>query len=102
VPTTTGTGSLSFTAGGFTVGDAHIHKTLALALALALAGVFGRFTIVLAFAAVNAVAMHLRLFGHYLARQAGEQTSGGQGYCGASDAYCGFTDHGISSRFACA
>jgi hypothetical protein len=61
---------------------------LALALALVFAGIFGRFTIVWAFAAVNAVAMHLRFFGHYLARQTGEQTRSGQGQCGVSDADC--------------
>jgi hypothetical protein len=88
VPTTTCINSLSFTTGGFTVGEAHGHKTLALTLALAFASIFGSFTVVLAFTAVNAIAMHLRFFGHYLTRQTGEQTSGGQGQCGASDAYC--------------
>jgi hypothetical protein len=90
-----------FTAGFIALRQGSGFETLTFARAHAFAGVIGSLAIVLAFATVNAIAMHLRLFSHYLSRQASEQTSRGQGQCGASDAYCFFTDHGISSRFTC-
>ena len=66
-------------ASAFAVSDAHRFPALALAFTLAFARVLGSFAIVLTFAAVDAVAMHLRLFRHYLGRQTGEQPRSGQG-----------------------
>jgi hypothetical protein len=72
-------------------------KAMTLTNSLAFAGVFGSFAIVLAFATVNAVAMHLRFFGHYLGRQTGEQTGSSQSQSSASDVYGFLNGHKISS-----
>jgi hypothetical protein len=74
-------------------------ETLTFARAHAFAGVIGSLAIVLAFATVNAVAMYLRFFGHYLGRQTGEQTGSSQSQSSASDVYGFLNGHKISSTY---
>src|SRR3990167_1532693 len=67
------------TLGRIALGQGHALEALALAGTLALAAVVRGLAVVLALAAVDAITVHLGLFGHrHGAGQAGEQGSGGK------------------------